>query len=120
MGLLAMGGREAGLWVAVNRELSPIFNKLHPKKSDARFFERYGPSDGEAVYNLSNGSKLFSKYNDRQIIIFDPYFDSAGLSLLSLYAPKCSYIVFTSLPKQKGDEENPTNRNRVDDSSYCL
>ncbi|WP_289117594.1 VPA1262 family protein [uncultured Idiomarina sp.] len=112
-----VGGREADPWIAINREISPIFNKLHPKKSDARFFERYGPSDGEGRLQFVEWFKaLFSKYNDSQIIIFDPYFDSAGLSLLSLYAaPKCNYIVFTSLPKQKGDEENPTNRNRVDD-----
>ena len=70
-----VGGREADPWVAVNRELSPIFNKLHPKKSDARFFERYGPSDGEGRLQFVEWFKaLFSKYNDSQIIIFDPEF----------------------------------------------
>ena len=43
---------------------------------------------------------LLAKYQHHQLVIFDPYFEAAGLGLMLLCAaPKADYIVFTSLPK---------------------
>lgn len=53
---------------------------------------------------------LLKKYPQHQIVIFDPYFENAGLGLVSLYAVEQSdYIVFTSLPKVSKTETDIQN-----------
>lgn len=54
---------------------------------------------------------LLGKYDDKQIIIFDPFFSADALTLLSLSATlKSRYIIFTSVPKSFGKESYPKNR----------
>lgn len=96
-----VGGREADPWVPVNHELTSLFKRLHPSKSEGQFFLRWGQGDGEGRLQFVEWFKaLLGKYQRHQIVIFDPYFDSAGLGLVLLCAaPKVECIVFTSLPK---------------------
>lgn len=100
----SIGSREADPWVLANRELASFFTKLRPPKSEGQFFLRWG-ADGE---NRGEGrlqfvewfKALLAKYQQHQVVIFDPYFDTAGLGLILLSAaPNSDYIVFTSLPK---------------------
>lgn len=96
-----IGGREADPWVPANRDLASLFSRLHPLKSEGAFFQRWSHGDGEGRLQFVEWFKaLLKKYEQHQIVIFDPYFESAGLGLLVLYAsPKADYIVFRSLPK---------------------
>jgi hypothetical protein len=49
---------------------------------------------------------LLANYQQHQMVIFDPYFDTAGLGLVLLCAArKAGYIVFTSLPKPSSEGE---------------
>ena len=49
---------------------------------------------------------LLAKYQQHQVVIFDPYFETAGLGLMLLCAaPKADYIVFTSLPRPSKEGE---------------
>jgi hypothetical protein len=102
-----VGGREADPWVPVNRDLLSLFTQLHPPKSEGRFFLRWGKSDGEGRLQFVEWFKsLLTKYHQHQIVIFDPYFETAGLGLVLLYAtPSADCIVFTSLSKhlKEGD-----------------
>ena len=104
-----IGGREADPWVPVNRDLIALFSRLHPPKSDGRFFLRWGQDDGEGRLQFVEWFKaILAKYQQHQVVIFDPYFESAGLGLMLLYAvPKADYIIFRSLPKQKESEPSP-------------
>ena len=112
-----VGGREADPWVPANRDLKSLFARLQPPKSEGRFFLRWGKSDGEGRLQFVEWFKwLLAKYQEHQIVIFDPYFDEAGLGLVLLCAAqKADYIVFTSLPKPSkegeatpGEADNPT------------
>lgn len=96
-----IGGREADPWVPVNRDLVSLFTRLYPPVSEGRFFLRWGTSDGEGRLQFVEWFKaLLAKYHQHQIVIFDPYFETAGLGLVLLYAaPKADCVVFTSLPK---------------------
>ncbi|TBD04584.1 hypothetical protein ELH21_09350 [Rhizobium leguminosarum] len=96
-----IGGREADLWVPANRDLASLFARVHPPKSEGRFFLRWSEGDGEGRLQFVEWFKtLLAKYEQHQIVIFDPYFESAGLGLLLLCAaPKAGYIIFRSLPK---------------------
>lgn len=96
-----VGGREADPWVPSNRDLSSLFARLHPPKSEGRFFLRWGQSDGEGRLQFVEWFKsMLAKYPQHQIVIFDPYFEDAGLGLLLLSAELNSeFIIFRSLPK---------------------
>ncbi|MFL9895978.1 VPA1262 family protein [Paraburkholderia sp. RL17-381-BIF-C] len=105
-----IGGRKSDPWVPANRDLAALFARLHPSTSEGQFFLRWGQSDGEGRLQFVEWfRKLLSKHQQHQLIIFDPYFEDAGLGLMLLCAASESdYIVFTSLPKQsKFDEAMP-------------
>ena len=101
-----IGGREADPWVPANRDLKSLFERLHPPKSEGRFFQRWSQGDGEGRLQFVEWFKaLLEKYQHHQVVIFDPYFDEAGLGLVLLYAAQnANYIIFTSL----GDPNKPT------------
>lgn len=102
-----IGGREADPWVPANRDLVSLFARLHPLKSEGRFFLRWGQSDGEGRLQFVEWFRaLLTKYKQHQVVIFDPYFEAAGLGLvLFCAASEADYIVFRSLPKlpKKGE-----------------
>ena len=96
-----IGGRAADPWVPANRDLTSLFARLHPTKSEGRFFLRWGQGDGEGRLQFVEWFRaLLAKYQQHQMVVFDPYFEDAGLGLLLLCAaPEADYILFTSLPK---------------------
>jgi hypothetical protein len=102
-----IGGREADPWVPANRDLVSLFARLHPPKSEGRFFQRWGKGDGEGRLQFVEWfRKLLVKYQQHQIVIFDPYFEDAGLGLLSLCAASSAdYIVFRTLTKSPKNGE---------------
>jgi hypothetical protein len=102
-----IGGREADPWVPANRDVVSLFARLHPPNSEGRFFLRWGQGDGEGRLQFVEWFRaLLTKYQQHQIVIFDPYFEAAGLGLILLCAaPKADYIVFTSLPKRSKEGE---------------
>lgn len=112
-----VGGREADPWVSVNREIASLFARLHPPKSEGQFFLRWSQGDGEGRLQFVEWFRaLLARYQQHQVIIFDPYFEDAGLGLLLLCAAsKGGHLVFTSLPKpskegdaRSGDANRPT------------
>ncbi|MEZ7911250.1 MAG: VPA1262 family protein [Propionivibrio sp.] len=102
-----IGGREADPWVPANRDLVSLFARLHPPKSEGQFFQRWGQDDGEGRLQFVEWFRaLLAKYQQHQVVIFDPYFETAGLGLMLLCAaPKADYIVFTSLPRPSKEGE---------------
>jgi len=102
-----IGGREVDPWVSANRDVVSLFARLHPSKSEGRFFLRWGQGDGEGRLQFVEWFRaLLGKYQQHQMVIFDPYFETAGLGLILLgAAPAANYIVFTSLPKPAKDGE---------------
>ena len=98
-----IGGRETDPWVPVNRDLTSLFARLHPPKSEGQFFLRWGQSDGEGRLQFVEWFRaLLTKYSQHQIIIFDPYFGDVGLGLLLICAAEnTDFIAFRSLPKVK-------------------
>ncbi|MCW5297702.1 hypothetical protein DXT88_05885 [Herbaspirillum lusitanum] len=101
-----VGGRGVDSWVPVNRDLLSLFSRFHPPKSEGQFFLRRSQGDGEGRLQFVEWFRaLLAKYPQQQIVIFDPYFDTAGLGLLFLYAQSdADYVVFTSLPKLSKEE----------------
>lgn len=102
-----MGQQKLDAWVPANHDLLCLFKRLHPPKSEGQFFLRYNQGDGEGRLQFVEWFKaLLSKYQQHQIIIFDPYFDTAGLGLLLIHAGIGSdYIVFTSLPTASEEQD---------------
>ncbi|NMM14633.1 MAG: hypothetical protein HHJ17_14015 [Rhodoferax sp.] len=100
-----IGGREADPWVPANRDFASLFARLHPPKSDGWFFQHKGEGRLQFVEWFR---ELLAKYQQHQMVVFDPYFEDAGLGLLLLCAaPEADYIVFTSLPKPKRSDVVP-------------
>lgn len=96
-----IGRNEADPWVPTNRDLASLFKRLHPPKSEGRFFQRFSHGDGEGrLLFVEWFKKLLAEYQQHQVIIFDPYFESAGLGLVLICAAQHSdFIVFRSFPK---------------------
>lgn len=93
-----VGGRQNDPWVSINRNARDFFEKLHPPTSEARFFKCYKDGDGlgrlEFVEWIKN---ILNSHQKHQVIIFDPYFEDVGISLLVPNASSGSdYIVFTT------------------------
>ncbi|MCZ4432032.1 VPA1262 family protein [Agrobacterium sp. SOY23] len=105
----SVGGRAADPWVPANHNLGSLFARLHPSKSDGRFFLRWSEGNGDGRLQFVEWFKqLLNKYRDHQIVIFDPYFEDVGLSLMVLGASaQGDYIVFTSLPKVRHKADGP-------------
>lgn len=106
----SIGGRKADPWVPVNRDLVSLFARLHPPKSEGQFLLRWGKDDPESRLQFIEWFKaLLAKYQQHQIVIFDPYFEDAGLGLLLICAAQnTDYIVFRSLPKKQSKEAEST------------
>jgi hypothetical protein len=104
-----IGGRAADPWVPANRALVTLFARLYPPRSDGQFFLRWGQGDGEGRLQFVEWFRaLLAKYQQHQMVIFDPYFDAAGLGLLLLgAAPNADCIVFRSLAKSSKECDNP-------------
>ncbi len=102
----SIGGRKADPWVPVNRDLVSLFARLHPPKSEGQFLLRWGKEDPESRLQFIEWFKaLLAKYQQHQIVIFDPYFEDAGLGLLLICAAQnTDYLVFRSLPKKRSKE----------------
>lgn len=100
-----IGGRQADPWVLENRKLSFLFSKIHPPKSEGQFFLRWGTSSGQGRLEFVEWLKaLLTKNAAHQVVIFDPYFEVAGLSLVLLCAgQKADYLIFRSLPVSASD-----------------
>jgi hypothetical protein len=102
----SIGGRKADPWVPVNRDLVSLFARLHPPKSEGLFLLRWGKDDPDSRLQFTEWfKKLLKKYQQHQVVIFDPYFEDAGLGLLLICAAQSTdYIVFRSLPKKQSKE----------------
>lgn len=102
----SIGGRKADPWVPVNRHLVSLFTRLHPPKSEGNFLLRWGKEDPESRLKFIEWFKaLLAKYQQHQVVIFDPYFEDAGLGLLLICAAQnANHIVFRSLPKKRSKE----------------
>ena len=102
----SIGGRKADPWVPVNRDLVSLFARLHPPKSEGQFLLRWGKEEPESRLKFIEWFKtLLAKYQQHQIVIFDPYFEDAGLGLLLICAAQnTNHIVFRSLPKKLSKE----------------
>ncbi|MBB3639667.1 hypothetical protein FHY06_002785 [Variovorax sp. BK613] len=102
-----IGERKADPWVPVNRDLASLFTRLRPPRSEGQFFLRRNQGDGDGRLQFVEWFKtLLQKYRQHQVVIFDPYFEAAGLGLITISAaPDADYIVFTSLPKVSKDKE---------------
>jgi hypothetical protein len=103
----SVGGRKADPWVPANRDLVSLFARLHPPKSEGRFFLRWCLNNGDGRLPFVEWFKaLLAKYQQHQVAIFDPYFETVGLNLILLCAaPAADYIVFRSLPKTARDDK---------------
>lgn len=102
-----IGERKADPWVPVNRDLASLFARLRPPRSEGQFFLRRNQGDGDGRLQFVEWFKtLLQKYRQHQVVTFDPYFEAAGLGLITISAaPDADYIVFTSLPKASKDKE---------------
>jgi hypothetical protein len=96
-----VGGRQADPWVDANWSVESFLDRVNPPASEGRFFERLGDSNGLSRLELVEWFKnLILQHKNHQVIIFDPYFEDAGISMVVPNASHLAdYIVFTSLPK---------------------
>lgn len=96
-----VGGREEDPWVPVNCEIRSLFRRVRPPQSDGRFFDRLSDGDGLGRLEFVEWIKdLLTTHQNHQVIVFDPYFEDAGIGLIVPNAgSQGEYIVFTSLPK---------------------
>lgn len=104
--LACVGDRKSDPWVSINHEVRSLFGKLHPPRSEGRFFDRL--SDGEGLGRLEFVEWIKSQlvqHQNHQVMIFDPYFEDAGIGLVVPNAgDQGDYIVFTTLPKPPKEE----------------
>jgi hypothetical protein len=96
-----VGDRKADPWVPTNRDVRSIFARLQPPQSNGRFFDRLSDGAGLGRLEFVEWVKdLLVRHQNHQVIIFDPYFEDAGIGLVVPNAGSHGdYIVFTSLPK---------------------
>lgn len=102
----SIGDRKSDMWVPVNRELRSLLAKLSPSRSEGRFFDRLSDGDGLGRLEFVEWiKKLLIENQNHQVLIFDPYFEDAGIGLIVPNAGNNGdYIVFTTLPKPPKQE----------------
>lgn len=102
----SVGGRKADSWVPANHEVRSLFAKLHPPSSEGRFFDRLSDSNGLSRLDFVEWIKdLLIKHQNHQILVFDPYFEDAGIGLIVPNAgDQGDYVIFTTLPKPPKQE----------------
>ncbi len=104
--LTRVGDRSADPWVPINLEVKSLIAKLHPPKSNGRFFDRLCDSNGSGRLDFVLWIKdLLVNNQNHQVLIFDPYFEDAGIGLIVPNAgDQGDYVVFTTLPKPPKQE----------------
>ena len=107
---ITINRRENEQWVALNQQFGEKLKLLNPQPSKGQFFLRYGLSQGEGALEFVEWiKKLFNQYQSHHIAIFDPYFETLGISLIKLYAsPEGSYSAFTTYPKTDKPSQDKT------------
>ena len=100
----SISGGNPDPWVSVNRGTVSQFLKWLPAKSDGAFFDRYSEGDGLGRLEFVEWiRRVLGQYRKHQILIFDPYFEEVGISLLVPNAsPEGDYIVFTCAKNDEG------------------
>ena len=94
---------EADPWRPVNRDVTSLIERLHPPRSEGRFFERLSDNDLGRLEFVEWIKSQLLKHNPHEVVLFDPYFEDAGVALIVPNATRGSrYIVFTNLPKPSG------------------
>lgn len=103
-----IGGRKNDPWIAVNKLIKNNFENLIETKSEGEFFEQWEEGKGSGRIKFSEWFRKVIHANDSgSVYIFDPYFEDAGIYLLSLSASvNTEYVVFTTREKQKKTEKN--------------
>ena len=106
-----VGGRQADPWVSINRNAKAQLEKFQPTPSEGRFFKRYKDGDGSGRLEFQVWIKnILNSHQKHQIIIFDPYFEDAGITLL---VPNASTdndcIVFTTSESPKSSDPQRLN-----------
>ena len=101
-----VGDRGADPWVPVNRGIRSLFARARPPQSDGRFFDRLSDGGGLGRLEFVEWIKdLLVRHQDHQVMIFDPYFEDAGIGLVVPNAgSNGDYIVFTSLPRPEAEK----------------
>ena len=102
-----VGGRHADPWVDSNLAVKAFLNRIHPQPSEGRFFQRLSDSNGLSRLELVEWFKnLMLRHRNHQVIIFDPFFEAAGMGMVVPNAShRGDYVVFTSLPKPERSED---------------
>ena len=91
---------EADPWRPINLDVMSLIERLHPRRSEGRFFERLSDNDLGRLEFVEWLKSQLLKYNRHEVVLFDPYFEDAGVALIVPNATKDGrYIVFTNLPK---------------------
>ena len=95
-------------WVPVNLEVRSLFAKLHPAKSDGRFFERLSDSGGSRLEFVLWIKDLLVRHQNHQVLFFDPYAEDAIIGLIVPNAgSQGDYVIFTTLPKPPNPPSPP-------------
>ncbi|SDB27912.1 hypothetical protein SAMN03159382_02357 [Pseudomonas sp. NFACC23-1] len=86
-------------WEAINKQNINLLSNTKVNKSEARFFERYSEGDGNGRIEFVEWIKTTLQENpNKQVFIFDPYFEDVGATLLIANASShTNYTVFTTL-----------------------
>ena len=120
---ISVGGRKADPWVSVNHELRSLFAKLHPPRSEGRFFDRLSDGDGLSRLEFVEWIKdQLIKHQNHQVLIFDPYFEDAGIGIIVPNAgDQGDYIIFTTLPSSlnKNHLRKVSPLPKVESTTYC-
>ncbi|WP_405125748.1 VPA1262 family protein [Pseudomonas marginalis] len=85
-------------WVPSNRQMKSLIKEAFPEVSEGGFFQRFRDSGGLGRIEFVEWiHRVVGSYQEHQLVIFDPYFEDVGISLL---LPKAStgseYIVITT------------------------
>ncbi|WP_256822119.1 MULTISPECIES: VPA1262 family protein [unclassified Pseudomonas] len=85
-------------WVRSNHQMKSLIKEAFPEVSEGGFFQRFRDSGGLGRVEFVEWiHRVIGSYQEHQLVIFDPYFEDVGISLL---LPKAStgseYIVITT------------------------
>lgn len=106
--------RSGDPWVPVNRNLHALWSKLIPPKSEGRFFDELVDGNGLGRLDFSEWfKKQLVKHENKHIVIFDPYFEDAGIGLVIPNASVSgNYTIFTTLTHPDNEEKPRINHLR--------
>jgi|GEM_PF-2922092 len=111
----SVGGYKFSPWIAANKIINKLTQKLFPKSSSGRFFPKGWATEEGGLSFLAWLKSLTKNSTASKILLVDPYFDISGVIELIARAgaTQTEYVVLTNTQVKSDDDSSALEDNQI-------